>query len=429
MANDKSTELPSLRDECKTLMTPKFYQGFQCIGPECENDCCSQWNISIDRATYHNLSRSSDIKVKQIIDNQTVPAINNLIDSTPMQQSTSFKNFVLNDKGQCPMLESDGLCYLHKNHGEPSLPMICRIYPRDDKLIDGVVYNSLSISCPEAARKILLDPSAMKIKEKTLKKSTKMPDFVIKANLKDATLQERFKQLLYQCVLGSQTDSLEQRLFKMAVVFDVVNMRIKNAGSVSDIILQLEQSLADGSIEQLYQEMPVMENVQHRVLQLLLFEQRFVRTNKVFLQYKKAAVDKLSQSDAYDEQSGKLDMAGFHHKLCDKGYQQLIETHGHAFLNLLLHWIYSRLFDLDGKSDLYAVFAQLALKFQFIRTLCGILHNDENNEDDNAALLVGVIHSLSRTSDHDQKLIADIYQKLCQDNLAEHEHILGLIKV
>lgn len=429
MSTPQASDLPSFDDECKTLVTPKFAQGFQCIGPECENHCCQLWNISIDAATYENLNAIGDIKVKQVMEHQTRLSAPPGADSQSPHHRIQHRDFVLDEKGVCPMLDEEQLCYLHKNYGEHVLPMTCQIYPRQDKLINGVVYKGLSISCPEAARRILLDPSAMSLKEKPIKKSTNTPKFIVKAMLKDIPLHEQFQQLLYNCVIGSQTDSLEQRLFKMAVVFDVVNMRIKNQGDVQSVLFQLEHSMASGKMDEMYEQTPVTEDIQHHTLKELLFETRFLRTNPMFVEYKKAAAKKLMASPAFNTETEQLDMAGFHHNFCEAGYQNLIDTHGHAFLNMLLHWIYSRLFNLQGERDLYGEFAQLALKFQYIRTLCGILWEQDNSEQDNADLLVGVIHSLSRTSDHDQKLIGDIYQKLCQEDLGQHEHILGLIKV
>lgn len=429
MAQNNANHVPSLRDECKTVMVPTFMKDFKCIGPECENHCCQKWNVSITAVTYQQLHSLGDIEINDVLANHTRPSIANTAAKSAYNQA-QYKDFVMDKDGNCPFLTDEQLCYIHKNHGEQYLPMICNIYPRDTKLVDGTVYQSLSISCPEAARKILLDPSAMSIKEKPVKRSTKMPNFAVKMKVENAALHEKFKQLLYQCVVGSQTDSLEQRLFKMAVVFDVVSHRLKNQKDIDTPLYRLEHSLLSGELNDMYEQTPVSSSIQTSVLQLLLFEKRFVQTNHVFMGYKHDALRKLKHTNAYDEQTDKLDLSNFHHNLCEAGYQRLIDSHGHAFLNMLLHWIYTRVFNLHNEQlDLYKDFAHLALKFFLVRTLSGILSEPDADEKANGELLVGVIHSISRSSDHDHHLISDIYDKLCQDHLGQHEHILGLIKI
>jgi lysine-N-methylase len=60
----------------------------------------------------------------------------------------------------CPFL-SEGLCSIQKKLGEQYLSKMCATYPRVMSLVDDVLYRSLHLSCPEAARIMLLDPNPM----------------------------------------------------------------------------------------------------------------------------------------------------------------------------------------------------------------------------------------------------------------------------
>jgi lysine-N-methylase len=60
----------------------------------------------------------------------------------------------------CPFL-SDGLCGVQNKLGEQYLSNVCAKFPRQWAAVDDVLQRSLDISCPEAARLLLLDPEPM----------------------------------------------------------------------------------------------------------------------------------------------------------------------------------------------------------------------------------------------------------------------------
>ncbi len=64
----------------------------------------------------------------------------------------------------CPFL-SEGLCSIQKKLGEDYLSFMCSAYPRITNVVDDVLQRSLDLSCPEAARIVLLDPNPMQFDE------------------------------------------------------------------------------------------------------------------------------------------------------------------------------------------------------------------------------------------------------------------------
>ena len=64
----------------------------------------------------------------------------------------------------CPFL-TEGLCAIQKTLGEEYLSMMCSAYPRVQNVVDDVLQRSLDLSCPEAARIVLLDPQPMEFDE------------------------------------------------------------------------------------------------------------------------------------------------------------------------------------------------------------------------------------------------------------------------
>ena len=72
-----------------------------------------------------------------------------------------FRYISFNWLGFCP-LQDQKLCAIHRDKGEELLPMICRLYPRSFKNINGVNFVSCSGSC-EAVIEMLFDNDAMKV--------------------------------------------------------------------------------------------------------------------------------------------------------------------------------------------------------------------------------------------------------------------------
>ena len=64
----------------------------------------------------------------------------------------------------CPFL-AEGLCSIQKKLGEEYLSIMCSAYPRVMNVVDDVLQRSLDLSCPEAARIVLLDPNPMRFDE------------------------------------------------------------------------------------------------------------------------------------------------------------------------------------------------------------------------------------------------------------------------
>ncbi len=70
----------------------------------------------------------------------------------------AFAHIRMNAEHKCPLLSGEGLCRIQLECGEAFLPSTCARFPRLSYSIGGVQETVLSLSCPEAARKVLLHP-------------------------------------------------------------------------------------------------------------------------------------------------------------------------------------------------------------------------------------------------------------------------------
>ena len=129
---------------------PQYARAFRCIGPACEDDCCHGWGVSVDRVTYEGY---------QLIPAESLlrPVMEAHLELLPEPRSERLHaQILLNQTGACPFLNEERWCKIQLELGAESLSQTCAGYPRVENAFDGVVEQTLQLSCPEAARLVLL---------------------------------------------------------------------------------------------------------------------------------------------------------------------------------------------------------------------------------------------------------------------------------
>ena len=140
------------------LLQPTQYDDFHCIGADCEDTCCDGWGITVDRLTYAKYQECPDAELR--------PALQRLVTISPSNTGDDdYAAFKLTET-HCPFL-SGGLCSIQSKLGEDYLSNTCATYPRIMNLVGGTLERTLDLSCPEAARVILLHPASLEFLEAT----------------------------------------------------------------------------------------------------------------------------------------------------------------------------------------------------------------------------------------------------------------------
>ncbi len=139
------------------LIRPLYSQPFRCIGPDCEDTCCAGWTVNIDQAALERFQQLPSSPLRTLIDASIAPRPEIEGETAP----GACAQIQLTPTGQCALLSSERLCRIHAEAGESYLPHLCATYPRKVFGIDGQEEKSLSLSCPEAARLVLLDPNLL----------------------------------------------------------------------------------------------------------------------------------------------------------------------------------------------------------------------------------------------------------------------------
>lgn len=143
-----------------TLLMPDYMQRFACIQGACEDSCCGAgWTVTMDRAGVQRLAAAP-----------APAALETLIRTgiTPHPSPTSEREYAVVKSGDaaCAFMTPEGLCAIHRDLGEHHLPATCRAYPRQVLDIGKArIEIAASVSCPEAARRVLLNPHGIRFVE------------------------------------------------------------------------------------------------------------------------------------------------------------------------------------------------------------------------------------------------------------------------
>ena len=143
---------PVRKEASENLMHPTYAGLFQCIGAECEDTCCGDWDIPLDKITYQHYREFPREKLGALVANFV--AVN-----PASTHDRTYAYIHRTASGSCPFFGEDRLCGVQKEYGPGLLSTTCSLYPRSLSQVDGRLEGTLMLSCPEAARLVLLSPS------------------------------------------------------------------------------------------------------------------------------------------------------------------------------------------------------------------------------------------------------------------------------
>jgi lysine-N-methylase len=136
---------------------PDYSDDFRCIGPACEDSCCEEWTVHVDQGTFEKYQNLPAGPLRTLL-HENVLRLPHPAQPSGGSAAAPFAQIRMDSNRKCPLLTADSLCRIQVEHGEEFLPHSCATYPRVTYSIDGVTEKALSLSCPEAARLVLLNP-------------------------------------------------------------------------------------------------------------------------------------------------------------------------------------------------------------------------------------------------------------------------------
>ena len=134
------------------LLQPHYAENFRCIGADCEDSCCEGWGMYVDKATYKKYRATTELRHAAAEHIELVPGA---------RDNFRYARMKFTAENRCPFLAADKLCNIQKQHGDDFLPKTCSRYPRALVRFEGSIQKALYLSCPEAARLVLISPQLL----------------------------------------------------------------------------------------------------------------------------------------------------------------------------------------------------------------------------------------------------------------------------
>lgn len=139
-----------------TVVVPEYSTRFRCIGAECEDDCCHGWAVPIDQPALAKYRTLPPGPLRSQLD-----ACLRLAEPAGAPPSAHMASIRMVPSGACPFLTAERLCRIHQELGPSWLSQTCAQFSRRIQRVDGIPQVTLALSCPEAARLVLLDPALL----------------------------------------------------------------------------------------------------------------------------------------------------------------------------------------------------------------------------------------------------------------------------
>jgi lysine-N-methylase len=144
---------------------PHYGSVFRCIGGGCEDSCCHGMSVLIDKKTYERYQAFPEeglgSLVAQYVSINTDSAQVPLAATTSQAGDSLYARIKPKSSGVCPFLSAERLCGVQKEYGAELLSATCSTYPRALNQVESELEVSLYLSCPQAARQVLLDAGSM----------------------------------------------------------------------------------------------------------------------------------------------------------------------------------------------------------------------------------------------------------------------------
>ena len=227
------------------ILQPKYVGNFQCDGSKCNAKCCGKWRIDIDMETYKKYQRIKNPAMRKKI----------LSSIQPSTIQTGFQ-IKLNNKGVCPLLCEDNLCYIQRNMGEGALSQTCKVYPRMVQQIGNYQFRMLAMTCPVAAEYALLSPNAMELQQISCEEDRSAWKLMAKnCNMKNVPNDLAAVHIMMGglAILQNTSYTFEQRLVLLGLFLDRVEDCQQDVEAVSGLIEYYNSDVFQQEISNLWE--------------------------------------------------------------------------------------------------------------------------------------------------------------------------------
>lgn len=413
----------------KNVSVPSYYTQFSCIGARCEDTCCSGWVISIDRDTYHKYKKSKHEELAPLF--QLAVSKN-----TSSTADSNFGLMKMKPDGACHFQQEDRLCAIQKNLGAHALSQTCKIYPRYHNQFGSQRESSLGISCPEAARLVLLNPEPMRfnlIPSETMTDDQSFTSYRFPlqgdGDLEQIAVLNDFRAVII-AILQLREISVGARMMVLGFLLEdvdkiVLSDAFVHASALSPTLSSFASMLSH-PVELEAQFVQIQPNLSRKleIMTQLIAQSLTVGASARFKECLLAAAEGLDASTA-DSAAIEGNLLNKYAESYNTYYQAFFRDREYIFENYLVNQIISRLFPFTRASylDLYR---ELIFNLSIIQVL--LVGMAAKHQGLNEALVIQLFQSFARKSDHNRNHLDTLVGSLRMDTQDSFTHVMWLLR-
>ena len=401
----------------RPILMPQYMKQFHCIGSACEDSCCVGWRVDIDHDTYKKYQEVRDEELAPLLDKNVTR------NRSASKSEASYAKVKLVADSRCPFLDEEMLCKIQKKYGEGHLSDVCTTYPRTTHLINGVLERSATMSCPEAARRALLNPEPMEFDEEEEPSAKRN---IIKTTIDTHELKLKLKPQKYLwelriftiMVLQERKYFLWERLTIIGMFFAKVRELIEGekASEIPELIASYQRLAEDDSFKKMLQDIPAHNTLQMVLLKEIADKRFFDGINSArFLECFKEFLTGIQ----YTAESTMEEIGNRYNQAWQEYYDPFMKEHEYILENYLVNYVFKNLFPFTGEKALFDAYMMLVLHYALIKmSLIGMaaFHKGLTEE-----LVIRLIQSFAKTVEHNQQFlnkIAELMKKNSYNTMA-----------
>ncbi|MFJ8514651.1 flagellin lysine-N-methylase [Lysinibacillus xylanilyticus] len=399
----------------REVLFPEYYKNFSCIGAACEDTCCAGWLVTVDKATFQKYRNIRKSELKEELKRNVTRERSNPSDR-------DYGKIKMNEKNVCTMLTEDGWCKIHAELGEEYLCNTCSVYPRIYNEVESRIEKSLTLSCPEAARLILLNKEGIGflIDEEQLNTNRLIVGKV------SSNEQKYFWDLrLFTIdILQYRKQTLENRLIILGMfIHKLCEIPREEWSTQLQPLMHRYKNILDDN-----DQIGLMKNLpQNRAFQMDMAKEliKYRLTGGVSSQrYLDCLNDMLKALNLNDE--SKIDESEeLYKKHYDNYYSPFIKNHEYILENYVVNYVFISLFPID-QSNMFESYVMLILNISMIKLhLIGMAGQHKGLTIE---LVIKLIQSYAKTIEHNSNYLQNVRKMLQEGGYTTMAHMIVLLK-
>jgi lysine-N-methylase len=375
--------------------------------------------VLIDKATYDKYQDFPQGEFRSLA--QQYVSLNT-IDAS----DTLYAKIVPNESNSCPFLTTERLCNMQKEFGHEYLSATCSIYPRVLNSVNGELETSLYLSCPEAARLVLLNPDSTQAEGNVASGHFRTDQFSRLGN-NDGPIYKPFSyfeeiQALVVMMIKDRTRPMWQRLFLLGMFCSALNniTTPERESAVPEIISNYKELIAKVGLREELNAIPANPVLQLDVV-LRLVDQR-VRAGantERFLECWQDFICGIGYSpDSTPAKDGKR-YAEVEEEFC----RPFFAKHPHILENYLLNYVFRTLFPMGRAASAHntpkSILDEYTLMITQYSLVKGLLNGMAGHYKENfdATHVVKLVQSFSKAVEHNLTFLKDMGEFIKSRNL------------